>query len=100
MATPFKNHIDAAAVQAIAQHDRRGWPGREPASVTRQPVGRLDRLELSVRVMQEAQALAVHINGRVLAGTTSSEATIEAAGNGCLRSAPSHAARRSLAPAR
>jgi hypothetical protein len=72
------------------------------------------RLVTTRRNHRGAHAVAVRINGRVLAGTasqlalwgragggtTSSEATIEAAGNGCLRSAPSHAARRSLAPAR
>jgi hypothetical protein len=61
LAVRFKNHIDAAAVQAVAQHDRRGWPGLEPASVTHQPLEGLDRLELSVRVMQVAQALVAHL---------------------------------------
>ena len=61
MPEPLKNLIDATAVQAIAHHVQRGWPGLDAAGFSRQALSGLDGLELKARVMQVAQALVAHL---------------------------------------
>jgi 3-methyladenine DNA glycosylase AlkC len=58
MAEPFKTWIDAAVVQAIAQHVQRSWSGFDAAGFTQQALAGLDGLELKARVQQLAGALA------------------------------------------
>ena len=61
MAEPFKNLIDAAAVQAIAHHLRRGWPAFDAPGFSALALQGLDALELKARVLQVARALVAHL---------------------------------------
>ncbi len=61
MAEPFKNLIDAAAVQAIAHHVQRAWTGFDAAGFRQQALAGLDALELKARVLRVARALVAHL---------------------------------------
>jgi len=61
MAEPFKNLIDAAAVQAIAHHVQRAWPGFDQNGFSQQALAGLDALALKARVLQLARALVAHL---------------------------------------
>ena len=60
MAEPFKNLIDAAAVQAIAHHLQRAWPAFDAPGFGALALQGLDALELKARVLQVARALVAH----------------------------------------
>ncbi len=61
MAEPFKNLIDAAAVQAIAHHLQRAWPAFDAPGFGALALQGLDALELKARVLQVARALVAHL---------------------------------------
>jgi len=61
MAEPFKNLIDAAAVQAIAHHLQRAWPAFDAPGLSALALQGLDALELKARVLQVARALVAHL---------------------------------------
>jgi len=62
MAEPFKNLIDATAVQAIAHHlQRTGGAAFDASGFSHQALQGLDALELKARVQQVAQALVAHL---------------------------------------
>ena len=61
MAEPFKNLIDAAAVQAIAHHLQRAWPAFDAPGFCALALHGLDALELKARVLQVARALVAHL---------------------------------------
>ena len=61
MAEPFKNLIDAAAVQAIAHHLQRAWPAFDAPGFSALALQGLNALELKARVLQVARALVAHL---------------------------------------
>ena len=61
MAEPFKNLIDAAAVQAIAHHLQRAWPAFDAPGFGALALQGLNALELKARVLQVARALVAHL---------------------------------------
>jgi len=82
MAEPFKNLIDAAAVQAIAHHLQRAWRGFDAAGFTAQALQGLDALELKARVLQVAQALVAHLPADVDRACGILEGSLGPAGTG------------------
>lgn len=61
MAEPFRNWIDAALVEAAAQHLQRAWRAFPRTEFVRQATKGLAGLELKQRVQQVAAALATHL---------------------------------------
>lgn len=82
MAEPLKNLIDVAAVQAIAHHVQRAWPGFDARGFSQQALDGLDTLELKARVMQLARALVGFLPADVDRAAGILEASLGPAGEG------------------
>ncbi len=82
MAEPFKNLIDAAAVQAIAHHVQRAGSGFDARGFSQQALAGLEALELKARVLQLARALVAHLPADVDRACGLLEASLGPAGEG------------------
>ncbi len=82
MAEPFKNLIDVAAVQAIAHHVQRAWPGVDARGFSQQALDGLDALELKARVLQLARALVAVLPADVDRAAGILEASLGPVGDG------------------
>ncbi len=82
MAEAFKHLIDAAAVQAIAQHVQRVWPGFDAAGFSQAALQGLEALALKARVLQLAHALVAQLPADVDRACGILEASLGPAGVG------------------
>ncbi len=82
MAEPFKNLINADAVDAISHHLHRVWPGFDQRAFSQQALAGLHALELKARVMQVAQALVAALPADVDRAAGLLEASLGPAGTG------------------